>query len=153
MRKRSAGFTLVEVMVAISILAISLTVLMSFSGNSMIRSGRAEALTVATMLARQRMAEAEIELEKGALKGEFPEEKSEEGQFEEPFDEFKWSMEIKRVELPAPVTGQKGSIQDVVGQQLTKEISNTVRELKLTVLWTELGEEQQIDVVTHIVKM
>ena len=81
------------------------------------------------------------------------EEKSEEGQFEEPFDEFKWSMEIKRVELPAPVTGQKGSIQDVVGQQLTKEISNTVRELRLVVSWTELGEEQSIDVVTHIVKM
>ena len=153
MRKRSAGFTLVEVMVAISILAISLTVLMSFSGNSMIRSGRAEALTVATMLARQRMAETEIELEKGALKGEFPEEKSEEGTFDEPFEDYRWKMEIRRVELPAPPTQEKGGIQDIVGQQLTKEIGNTVRELKVVVLWTELGEEQQIDVVTHIVKM
>lgn len=151
--RASAGFTLIEVMVAVSILAISMTVLLSFSGNSMIRSGRAETMTVATMLARQKMAEIEVELDKGSQKGEFPEEKSEEGQFEEPFDEYKWSMEIKRVELPAPVTGQKGSIQDVVGQQLTKEISNTVRELKLVVSWTELGEEQSIDVVTHIVKM
>ena len=147
------GFTLIEVMVAVAILAISMTALVSFSGNSMIRSGRAEALTVATMLARQKMAEIEIEIDKGQAKGEFPEEKSEEGKFDDPFEEYGWKMEIKRVELPAPITGQKGSVQDVVGGQLTKEISNTVRELTLTVLWTELGEAQSIDIVTHIVKM
>lgn len=150
---RLAAFTLIEVMVAISILAISMTVLLTFSGNSMIRSGRAEALTVATMLARQQMTDLELEIEKGLQKGEFPEEKSEGGTFEEPFEEYQWKAEIRRIELPAPVAGEKGSIQDVVAQQLTKEISNTVRELKLTVLWTEMGEEQTIEVVTHIVKM
>lgn len=150
---RMGGFTLIEVMVAVSILAISMTVLVSFSGNSMIRSGRAEALTVGTMLARQKMAEIEIELARGAQKNEFPEEKSESGQFEEPFEEYRWEMEIRRVELPAPVTGEKGSMQEMVAQQMTKEISNTVRELKLRVLWTELGEDQTVDVVTHIVKM
>lgn len=152
-RTNARGFTLIEVMVAVSILAISMTALVSFSGNSMIRSGRAEALTVATMLARQKMADIEIELEKGQQKGEFPEEKSEDGQFDEPFEEYRWKMEIQRVELPAPVSGEQGGIQDVVAQQMTKEISNTVRELRLTVLWTELGEEQSIDVITHVVKM
>lgn len=147
------GFTLIEVVVAISILAISMTVLLTFSANSMIRSGRAETLTVATMLARQKMAELEIDIEKGLQKGEFPDEKSEDGTFDEPFEDYKWKMELKRVELPAPVTGKEGSVQDIVAGQLTKEISNTVRELKLTVQWVEFGEEQSIDVITHMVKM
>lgn len=147
------AFTLIEVMVAISILAVSMTALVSLSGNSMIRSGRAEALTVATMLARQKMADVEIDLEKMQQKGEFPDEKSEDGQFDEPFEEYRWKAELKRVELPAPVAGEKGGIQDVIAQQMTKEISNTVRELKLTILWTELGQEQSIDIITHVVKM
>ena len=41
----------------------------------------------------------------------------------------------------------------MVGKQLTQEIGKTVRELKLTVIWGELEEEQSFDVVTHIVKM
>ncbi len=149
----TAGFTLIEIMVAVSILAISMTVLVSFSGNSMIRSGRAEALTIGTMLAREKMAEIEIEIARGVEKGEFPEDKSESGEFEEPFEDYRWEMEIRRVELPAPVVGEEGGVQDMVAQQLTKEIGNTVRELKLNVIWKEMGEDQSIEVVTHIVKM
>ncbi|MFA4875656.1 MAG: type II secretion system protein [bacterium] len=147
------GFTLLEVMVAVAILAISFTVLLTFSGNTMIKSGRAEKMLTATMLARQKMTEIEIDLAKAIKKNEFPEEKSDEGKFDDPFDEYSWKMEIKRVELPAPVTGEKGSMQETIGRQLTKEISKTVRELKLTVKWEEMGEEQSFDVVTHIVKL
>ncbi len=152
-RSNRGGFTLLEVMVSIAILAISLTTLLMFSGNTLIKSGRAEKLLVATMLARQKMTEIDIDLEKAKKKKEFPDERTEDGQFDEPFDDYKWVMVIRRVELPAPVTGEEGSIQDLIGKQLTKEISKTVRELKLTVLWEEMGEEQSIDVVTHIVKL
>ncbi|MFH1831024.1 MAG: type II secretion system protein [Pseudomonadota bacterium] len=154
MRKsHDSGFTLLEVMVSIAILAVALTTLLMFSGNTLIKSGRAEKLLVATMLARQKMTEIDIDLEKAKKKKEFPDEKSEDGSFDEPFDDYKWKMEIRRVDLPAPVTGEEGSIQGVIGKQLTKEITKTVRELKLTVLWEEMGEEQTIDVVTHIVKL
>jgi len=147
------GFTLLEVMVAVAILAISMTTLLTFSGNTMIKSGRAERLVVATMLARQRMAEIEIELYEDAKKNEFPDEKSQQGKFDEPFDDYEWTMEVRKVELPAPAMGEEGSIQAMVGRQLTKEIAKTVRELKLTVMWEEMGEEQTLDVVTHIVKL
>ncbi|MFH0800574.1 MAG: type II secretion system protein [Pseudomonadota bacterium] len=156
MERRSGlniGFTLLEVMVAMAILAGSLSAIIGLTGNAMIRSGRAEKMLVATMLARQKMAEIEIDIEKGRQKGEFPDEKSEDGKFEEPFENYTWKMEIKRVELPAPVMGEKGSMQDVVGKQLTKEISLTVRELNLSVLWKDRGEEQSYDLVTHIVKL
>jgi type II secretory pathway pseudopilin PulG len=149
----SRSFTLLEIMVSVAILAISLTVLLTFSGNTMIKSGRAERLLVATMLARQKMTEIELDLRKGMKKAEFPDEKSEEGKFDEPYEEYGWKMEIRRVELPAPVTGEKGNIQEMVGRELTKEISKTVRELKLTLVWQELGEEQTLEVTTHIVKL
>ncbi len=151
--RRGGGFSLLEVMVAVAILATSLTVLLTFSGNTMLKSGRAENLVVATMLARQKMTEIDIDLEKAKIIREFPEERSEEGEFDEPYEDFRWKMEIRKIELPAPVTGDEGSIQEIVGRQLTREISRTVRELKLAVVWDEGGEEQSIDVVTHIVKL
>ena len=140
-------------MVAVAILSISLVALLSFQGNTMITSGRAERITEATMLARMKMAEIELDLDKLAKTGEFPDEKSEEGNFEEPFGSYKWKMTIRRVSLPAPVTGDEGSVENLVGKQLTEEISKTVREVRLEVLWEEMGEEQSIDVVTHIVKL
>jgi general secretion pathway protein I len=151
--RRVLGFSLLEVMVAAAILAVSLTVLLTFSGSTLVKSGRAEKLLVATMLARQKMTDIEIDLEKQKKKREFPDERSEDGDFDEPFDDYKWKMEIRKIELPAPPVGEEGSMQQMIGKQLTKEISKTVRELKLTVMWEEMGETQSIDVVTHIVKL
>ena len=148
-----AGFTLLEIMVAVAILSISLVALLSFQGNTMLTSGRAEKITEATMLARLRMSEIELDLDKQMKKGEFPDEKTEEGNFENPFAAYKWKMSIRRVNLPAPVTGQEGSIEAMVGRQLSEEIAKTVREVRLEILWEEMGAEQSIDVVTHIVKL
>jgi len=149
----SSGFTLLEIMVAVAILSISLVALLNFQGNTMIRSGRAEKITEATMLARMKMAELDLELDKLSKRGEFPEEKAEEGNFEEPFASYRWKYSISNVNLPAPISGDEGSIQNMIGRQLSEEIAKNVREVKLEVFWEELGEEQSIDVVTHIVKL
>jgi general secretion pathway protein I len=146
------AFTLLEVMIAMAILSISLLTLMDYAGNTLLTSGRAENMTVATMLARQKMTELEIELTQAMQRNEFPDEKDEEGKFDEPYEDYSWKLEIRKVELPAPVTGEKGSIQDMIGQNLTKQIAQTVRELKLTVAWGE-GEDESFDIVTHIVKL
>ena len=148
-----AGFTLLEIMVAVAILSISLIALLSFQGNTMLTSGRAEKMTEATMLCRLKMSEIELDLDKQMKKGEFPDEKTEEGNFDNPFAAYKWKMSIRRINLPAPVTGEEGSIENMVGRQLTEEIGKTVREVRLEILWEEMGEEQSIDVVTHIVKL
>lgn len=140
-------------MIAVGILAISITAVIGISVGAIKRSARTENLINATMLARAKMADIQITLDKEGKKGDFPDERSEDGKFEEPYEDFSWKMEIKKVELPAPITGEKGSVQEMVGRQLTKQISNTVRELKLTVVWKEKGEDQTLHVVTHIVKL
>lgn len=147
------GFTLLEVMVAVAILAISLSVLLAFQGNTLIASRRQEQMTIATMLARQKMVEIELDLELGMQAGEFPDERSEDAQFDKPFEDYRWKMTIKKVELPAPVTAEEGSVQDMIAKQLTTEIAKTVREVRLEILWEELGEPQSMEVVTHLVKL
>ncbi len=149
------GFTLLEVIIAVAILAMAFSVLIGTVASSSARARSAEDLTVATMLARQKMIEIEIELKKGMLKGEFPEDKQEEGEFPSPFARFKWKMTIKKVDLPAPIAGEKGSVQERVGSELTKAISQSVRELKLTLSWVQpiTEREKSFDITTHIIKM
>ena len=147
------GFTLLEIMVAVSILGISLVTLMRFQGQTLIASARAERITLATMLVRQKMVDTQIELEKALKKGEFPEERDDKGDFEEPFELYRWEYNVRSVDFPAPAFGEEGSLQSMVGKQLTKEISKAVRELKVTVLWDDAGEEQSLDLVTHWVKL
>ena len=147
------GFSLLEILISIGILSVSLVALLSVQGNTMIASRRAEELSIATMLAKQQMANVELELQKDIRKGEFPDERSAEESFEEPFGEYRWRSEIRRIELPAPSIGEEGSPQALIGKQLTGEISKSVRELKLSVFWGEGEKEQSIEVVTHVVKL
>jgi general secretion pathway protein I len=150
---KEQGFSLLEIMVAVAILAIALTTLLRFHGDTLAVSARAEKYTIAAMLARAKMAELELQIDKDMKKGEFPEEKSEEEKFDEPYEDYRWKMTIKRVTLPSPIQGEEGSVESMIGRRLTEEIGNMVRELRLEIFWDELGEEQSIDVVTHIVKL
>lgn len=154
------GFSLLEILVATAILAISLISVMTIQGNSLVVNRRAELLTVATMLAQQKMTEIELELQKGLRTGEFPDEKEEEAQFEAPHDDYRWKYAIKRVELPTPPGAEKkegkpgsGGLQELIAKQLTEELSKAVRELKLTVTWKEGEGEESVEVVTHVVKL
>ena len=124
LRLNKTGFSLLEVMIAISILAISLIILIDFQGDSMIVTSRAERINVSTMLARQRMADFEIEYEKNMKKNQFPEEKSEEGKFEEPYDDYAWNLTIKKVEIPMPKLGEENAMAQVM-QMISKQISDS----------------------------
>ena len=86
-------------------------------------------------------------------KNEFPDEKEETGEFDDPYELYKWKYTIRPVDLPAPNLGNEGSMQNMVGKQLTKEISPSIRELKITVSWDEGGQEEVVDLVTHWVKL
>jgi type II secretion system protein I len=59
-RKRHAGFTLLEVMMAMAILAIVLVAVFQSQSQSLSMSGRSRFLTTASLLAQSRMTEAEL---------------------------------------------------------------------------------------------
>jgi len=96
--RRQGGFTLLEVMTAMAILAGSLTYLLLSQTQSVRSSNRSKMLTTATLLARAQMAELEDELfEEGFTDlgvdeaGDF----SDQG-----FPSFRWEWLVENVELP-----------------------------------------------------
>jgi len=148
------GFTLLEVMLALAVFAFAITALVGFNARGYVNDARARKLTVAVSLAKTKMAEHQLDLEKEISKGGFPEDKTDEGVFESPFEEYKWKLEIKKVELPIPPLGEGvGEATKQMMDMITKQISESVREVKLTISWTEMDRERSFDVVTHIAKL
>lgn len=109
-RQRRAGFTLLEVLVAVSILGLGLTVILSSQVGLFSSSQRAGNLSLATHLARCRMNETEVEL----LKEGYPviDETKDEGPCceEESESRFRCSWVIQRIELPQPAGEGDGGV-------------------------------------------
>lgn len=91
---RRGGFTLLEVMVALAVLAGSLMAVAQLSGGALRNFGYARDLSVATLLARGKMAELE---EKYEDKGFTDFDETEEGTFaEEGMPGMRWKLELRR---------------------------------------------------------
>lgn len=150
------GFSLLEVMIAVAILAVSLLALSNFQSSSLLASARAQRVSVATLLAQQKMSEVLLEIEKGIPRGEFPEEKEEVGVFdEELYPDYRWKLTIQKVELAAPaLPGGASEVMTQVLGQIFQQVSESAREVMLTVSWVEFEEEEEgITLTTHVVKM
>ncbi len=179
--RRSPAFTLLEVMVAIAILAFALLSVSDIVSGSLRSQVLARDLEVATLLARGKMAELteKYEREGFSLGGD-----EEDGTFEdEGHPEFKWRA--KAIEPQGTLDGKAlagillggGSIQDflapkadadgrqqvnplaegmaaIVEQQLNvlaQSVKQGVRELRLTVSWKEGARDESFTVTTHLV--
>lgn len=117
---RAGGFTLLEVMIALAILAAALLTVSEIVGSSLRNHVRARQLEVATLLARGKMVELEVELERTGFK-EFDE--AEEGTFDEQgHPEIRWAAEIVRPEVDLSpdrivqlFTGKAGGLEELLG--------------------------------------
>ncbi|HJL43347.1 MAG TPA: prepilin-type N-terminal cleavage/methylation domain-containing protein [Myxococcales bacterium LLY-WYZ-16_1] len=91
------GFSLLEIMVAMSILALSLTVIAGINANSFDSSNYARGLTVATLLARSKMLDIELELQDdGFSQGE----RDMDGDFsDEGYDEVEWEAVVRPIDV------------------------------------------------------
>ncbi len=89
------GFTLLEVMVALAILAAAVTTLLSLGNRSIAARGEVQYLTRATLLAEQKITEVETFYRLGKS-GDVEEE----GTFEEPFGSFRWEIAFADTLVP-----------------------------------------------------
>lgn len=97
-RARHRGFTLLEVLVAIAILGLGLTIILSSQAGLFSSASRGEHLTVASNLLRCKMSEIELDL---AQKGFQLTDENDEGECCEGESEgYTCSWKIERVELP-----------------------------------------------------
>ena len=87
------GFTLLEVMVAVSIIAIAVTAVLSSQSQSVHMANEAKFFTSAAILAQSKIAEIEIK-----EKDDFA---SESGIFQDDFSDYRWDLTISDVIFPA----------------------------------------------------
>ncbi|MBI3540647.1 MAG: prepilin-type N-terminal cleavage/methylation domain-containing protein [Deltaproteobacteria bacterium] len=154
--RSKAGFSLLEVMIAIGILAVSLLAIYGLQSTSLLGSARAQKISIATQLARGKMAATLLDLEVGMQKGDFPDDKEESGTFEaEKYPDYTWKVKIRKTELPAPPVPQGGAeLLEQVFKTVSEQLSQVTREVRLSVSWKEFDEEEEgIVLTTHIVKM
>ena len=113
-RQSEDGFFLMEVMVAISMIAIALTVAMGLQSRSISMASEAKFTTTASLLAQKKIAEIEaVPLEEVA---------SESGDFGEDFPDYQWTLEINDLDL---------------FQQ--EEVASRLKKIDLDVSWGENG--------------
>lgn len=169
---RDRGFTLLEVLIAMAILAIALLVVIRAQNQGMLVSRYQEQQITAATLARMKMTEVELELEKNGFPGD---EKESCGKFDEELEEkafegYEYCWTLKKVELPLPMDeggqgGEGGAAGGAAGggqaagagalgldpKAAGEQLSKAVRALKLTIKWKFGTVEQQLPVVTHLV--
>lgn len=97
-RQGQSGFTLLEVMIALAILAGGLALSIAATASNVRQAHRAQKLGVATNLARGKMYDIEEKL----IKDGFQEmDQNEDGDFsDEGWPDVKWEVTIEKVELP-----------------------------------------------------
>jgi general secretion pathway protein I len=91
-----AGFSLLEVMIALAIAGIALVSLLSLANRSLAVHDRLQKITQATLLAQHQMAVTEVDAQSGLR--DFT---TEQGTFEEPFELYRWRLEYTETPLPS----------------------------------------------------
>jgi general secretion pathway protein I len=117
MNNRNPGFTLLEVMVAMSIIAIALTALLASQSQSISIAGEAKFSTTAALLAQSKMAEIETKTKDELM--------YDSGDFGDDFPDYSWEMEV----------------QDVVFAD-EEEFTDYLKQVDLTIYWGE-GKQYQ----------
>ncbi len=152
---KKSGFTLLEVMIAITIMVIAFAAILSSQSNSILLTMKTKELNIASWLAHNVMVESE-HLYEGKPFEELPKEESE--AFPSPFNKFKWKREIKEIKLPDITTFAKEGegIPEpirILTQAITKFLNNAIREMTVKVSWERGKGVQNVEITTYLVDL
>lgn len=201
MRRSNRGFTLLEVVVALAILALALMAIFDLNSGAVANHVYTKRLTVASLLARSKMTDLEQDLYDEGFNNDDEEEA---GDFsEEGWPQFKWRARIIAPKLDgvtpdqligalfnlpiggdgsdpmsalggllggggggkdaaaaaggaagaSPMAGAAMGMAQPMFTQMVQQLTETVREVHLTVFWQEGTQVESIDLVTHVVSL
>ena len=114
LNRKVEGFTILEVMVAMSIIAIAMTAVLSLQSQSISLASEAKFSTTAALLAQNKMAETEW--------GNRLDLSSDSGDFEEDFPGYTWQVKVEDVSMDLP-----------------ENVSNHLKEMTVIISWGEEG--------------
>ena len=126
-RGPAAGFSLVEVLIALSVMGIALVALLELQVISIAATGRAEQLSRAVLLANAKMADA--------LADGVPEIGSQHGwaASEDGTAAFRWQVDV----------------EDAQADKLQEVGISGLRSVRVRVTWTEGRRQQHVEIVTY----
>lgn len=133
---KSAGFSLLEVLVAVIILSGAMVMLSSSWSGSLMAFRKSQTLTTVAYLLKRKMTELEGKYR--AESGMIPPDE-EEGNFGDTYKDFRWTMKSKQLEFPdlsSVLTSKDGGANEMMIttiKQMTDQISQNIREMTLTV--------------------
>ena len=168
--RESRGFTLLEVMAAVAILSLTLTVILGVISNNVRATTHARLLTTATFLARGKI----VSLEDTLIEKGFQDlDEVDDGNFaDDGFREFGWSSAIEKIQLPTDMaksaqqaagnlsqkkdpmqalTGMIGGLMGMFVEPVRVGLEESVRRVTVRVFWQERGRpEQSVEVVMYV---
>lgn len=171
-RVGASGFTLLEIMVALAILASTLVVLLRIVTNNVRATNHSKMTTAATFLARTKM----VEVEDAVLYDGFVETNElKNGTFKAyGYPQFRWNTSIERIELPtnlaqqtqdqardatdkgkgdpmAMMSGFLGGMMSTFIEPIRIGLQESVRKVTVRVTWDEIGRrDQSFEVVQYM---
>ncbi|MGW8287688.1 MAG: type IV pilus modification PilV family protein [Desulfobulbales bacterium] len=107
---RNNGFTLLEVMIAVAIIAIALTTLLGSQSQSVSFANSAKFETMAALLAQSKMSEITTQKANGLT--------NDSGDFGEDYPGYSWELSVSDLAIPG-----------------VADISNYLKQVDLTVTW------------------
>jgi prepilin-type N-terminal cleavage/methylation domain-containing protein len=170
-RRSDSGFTLLEIMVAVAILASTLVVLLSMVTNNVRSTNHAKMTTGATFLARTKMVEIEDQI---LDLGFTDNDESTAGTFRDlGYPQFRFETVIERIELPSDLasrakdqattdtkdatnpmsllTGFMGGMMASFIDPIRLGLQESVRKVTVRVLWDEHGRrDQSLEVIQYL---
>jgi general secretion pathway protein I len=157
------GFTLLEVMVALAILAGGMVVMLQVQTRSIEMAQEAHFLTISSQLARAKLYDCETDLMKrGFSIGDYDEE----GDFsEEGFETFFWECHAYPMDIPAPGSddiasaGGDSDTDTSMGmgmiapfmENLGNALKDSIRELVVVVRWKNENVMDEMRLTTHVI--
>jgi prepilin-type N-terminal cleavage/methylation domain-containing protein len=168
-RNSKAGFTLIEVLIASVIFALSIIALVQTGVTSLRSVSDSEKLFKAVQLAHAKSGEMVSTYQEFINKNGVPEnlDEKKEGKFEAPFDSYTWSARL----IPSTVVVSKSEFMSLLTRlgfdedaaeselkksqlllgNLNKILKANYAELIVTVDWEQFGRKQSLPVVTHLI--
>jgi prepilin-type N-terminal cleavage/methylation domain-containing protein len=118
----SHGFTLLEVMVAVSIMATVLVILLGLQSRTMQDVAQAEHITTATLLAKRMMVDVIVS------KNRLPVEETGDFKDEDKFKDYTWKKTLSQIPLFSTVF---------------------ITEIRIAVLWKEGTHQEMVELVDY----
>lgn len=154
--KMAAGFTLLEVIIAIAILAMALSGIIIAENRAIDTVYRTKKQGVVSMLASLMLSEAQKDTQ-GKTFNEVRDDI--EGKFEAPFADYSYQRKIRTIKFPNLLeTGaeeSEGKTQDKTDTSMrvvkiaTSFLSKSTREVVVTIKWKEAGQDQSYSVAEY----